>query len=85
MLKTIIRNIRKGLKKLLELLQNEKVDKIEITFVTQTLQTALSALPISNTISTRHYEAIAKEIVKGLNKINDKTQKLLEKRIENEK
>lgn len=85
MLKKVIRKIRRFLKFLLETLQNEKVDNIEIAFVKGAIQSAVATLPIADKVTPKHCEILAKEIVKGLNKINDTAQKILEKRIENEK
>lgn len=85
MLKKVIRKIRRCLKLLLEMLQNEKVDNIEIAFVKGAIQSAVATLPIADKVTPKHCEILAKEIVKGLNKINDTAQKILEKRLENEK
>ena len=85
MLKKVIRKIRRFLKFLLETLQNEKVDNIEIAFVKGAIQSAVATLPIADKVTPKHCEILAKEIVKGLNKINDTAQKILEKRVENEK
>lgn len=85
MLKKIIRKIRRCLKYLLATLQNEKTDNVEIAFVKGAIQSAVATLPIADKVTPKHCEVLAKEIVKGLNKINDTAQKIIEKRIENEK
>ena len=66
---------------LLKLFQNEKVDKAEIRLIQIAIDKGLQ-VATSNTIvlTNEQTEAIASEIVKGLNKLNDLTQKQLRKK-----
>ena len=66
---------------LLKLFQNEKVDKAEIRLIQVAIDKGLQ-VATSNTIvlTNEQTEAIASEIVKGLNKLNDLTQKQLRKK-----
>ena len=66
---------------LLKLFQNEKVDKAEIRLIQIAIDKGLQ-IATSNTIvlTNEQTEAIASEIVKGLNKLNDLTQKQLRKK-----
>ena len=66
---------------LLKLFQNEKVDKAEIRLIQIAIDKGLQ-IATSNTIvlTNEQTEAIASEIVKGLNKLNDITQKQLRKK-----
>ena len=66
---------------LLKLFQNEKVDKAEIRLIQIAIDKGLQ-IATSNTIvlTNEQTEAIASEIVKGLNKMNDITQKQLRKK-----
>ena len=66
---------------LLKLFQNEKVDKAEIRLIQIAIDKGLQ-IATSNTIvlTNEQTEAIASEIVKGLNKLNDLTQKQLKKK-----
>ena len=66
---------------LLKLFQNEKVDKAEIRLIQVAIDKGLQ-IATSNTIvlTNEQTEAIASEIVKGLNKLNDLTQKQLRKK-----
>ena len=63
---------------LLKLFQNEKVDKAEIRLIQVAIDKGLQ-VATSNTIvlTNEQTEAIASEIVRGLNKLNDLTQKQL--------
>ena len=65
---------------LLKLFQNEKVDKAEIRLIQVAIDKGLQ-ITTSNTIvlTNEQTEAIASEIVRGLNKLNDLTQKQLRK------
>ena len=65
---------------LLKLFQNEKVDKAEIRLIQIAIDKGLQ-VATSNTIvlTNEQTEAIASEIVRGLNKLNDLTQKQLRK------
>ena len=66
---------------LLKLFQNEKVDKAEIRLIQVAIDKGLQ-IATSNTIvlTNEQTEAIASEIVSGLNKLNDLTQKQLRKK-----
>ena len=66
---------------LLKLFQNEKVDKAEIRLIQIAIDKGLQ-IATSNTIvlTNEQTEAIASEIVRGLNKLNDLTQKQLRKK-----
>ena len=66
---------------LLKLFQNEKVDKAEIRLIQIAIDKGLK-IATSNTIvlTNEQTEAIASEIVRGLNKLNDLTQKQLRKK-----
>ena len=66
---------------LLKLFQNEKVDKAEIRLIQIAIDKGLQ-IATSNTIvlTNEQTEAIASEIVRGLNKLNDVTQKQLRKK-----
>ena len=66
---------------LLKLFQNEKVDKAEIRLIQVAIDKGLQ-IATSNTIvlTNEQTEAIASEIVRGLNKLNDLTQKQLRKK-----
>ena len=66
---------------LLKLFQNEKVDKAEIRLIQIAIDKGLQ-VATSNTIvlTNEQTEAIASEIVRGLNKLNDLTQKQLRKK-----
>ena len=66
---------------LLKLFQNEKVDKAEIRLIQVAIDKVLQ-IATSNTIvlTNEQTEAIASEIVRGLNKLNDLTQKQLRKK-----
>ena len=77
-----IRNaIEDKLADLLKLFQNEKVDKAEIRLIQVAIDKGLQ-IATSNTIvlTNEQTEAIASEIVRGLNKLNDITQKQLRKK-----
>ena len=66
---------------LLKLFQNEKVDKADIRLIQIDIDKGLQ-VATSNTIvlTNEQTEAIASEIVRGLNKLNDITQKQLRKK-----
>ena len=66
---------------LLNLFKNEKVDKAEIRLIQIAIDKGLQ-VATSNTIvlTNEQTEAIASEIVRGLNKLNDLTQKQLRKK-----
>lgn len=72
------RKVRGNLLSLLELLQNEKVDKIEEALIAEGMRTLVSSYS-SAKIPDKAYDAVAKEVVKCLNKINDRMQDKIRK------
>lgn len=77
------RKVRGRLLSLLELLQNENVDKIEEKLIAEGMKTLVdSYTDIGGKIPNQAYTAVAKEVVKCLNKINDRMQNRLRKSLE---
>ena len=77
------RKVRGRLLSLLELLQNENVDKIEEKLIAEGMRTLVdSYTDVGNKIPNQAYEAVAKEVVKCLNKINDRMQDRIRKSLE---
>ena len=72
------RKVRGNLLSLLELLQNENVDKIEEALIAEGMRTLVSSYS-SAKIPDKAYDAVAKEVVKCLNKINDRMQDKIRK------
>jgi len=70
------RKVRGQLLSLLELLQNENVDKIEQALIAEGMRTLVGSYTDCK-IPDKAYDAVAKEVVKCLNKINDRLQKRL--------
>lgn len=70
------RKVRGQLLSLLELLQNENVDKIEEALIAEGMRTLVGSYTDCK-IPDKAYDAVAKEVVKCLNKINDRLQKRL--------
>lgn len=70
------RKVRGRLLSLLELLQNENVDKIEQALIAEGMKTLVGSYTDCK-IPDKAYDAVAKEVVKCLNKINDRLQKRL--------
>ena len=69
------RKVRGRLLSLLELLQNENVDKIEEALIAEGMRTLVESYTgVGNKIPDKAYQAVAKEVVKCLNKINDRMQ-----------
>lgn len=70
------RKVRGQLLSLLELLQNENVDKIEEALIAEGMRTLVGSYTDCK-IPDKAYDAVAKEVVRCLNKINDRLQKRL--------
>lgn len=70
------RKVRGQLLSLLELLQNENVDKIEEALIAEGMRTLVGSYTDCK-IPDKAYDAVAKEVVKCLNKINDRLQEKL--------
>lgn len=70
------RKVRGQLLSLLELLQNENVDKIEEALIAEGMRTLVGSYTDCK-IPDKAYDAVAKEVVKCLNKINDRLQERL--------
>ena len=69
------RKVRGNLLSLLELLQNEEVDKIEEALIAEGMKTLVgSYTDLGSKIPDKAYQAVAKEVVKCLNKINNRMQ-----------
>lgn len=82
-IKSFVTKIRKVLKAILSKLQSEKVDKVEIEFMKQALPAAILAITGGKIIVTGdQVEPFSKEIIKGINKINDWDQERLKKLID---
>ena len=75
------RKVRGRLLSLLELLQNENVDKIEEALIAEGMRTLVDSYTDVK-IPDKAYEAVAKEVVKCLNKINDRMQDRIRKSLE---
>lgn len=76
----IRRKVRGSLLSLLESLQNENVDKIEEALIAEGIRVLVSNYTsVGATIPDSAYKAVAKEIVRCLNKINDNTQNKIRK------
>lgn len=72
------RRVRGRLLSLLELLQNEEVDKIEQALIAEGIRTLVGSYTDCK-IPDKAYDAVAKEVVKCLNKINDRMQNKIRK------
>lgn len=72
------RRVRGRLLTLLELLQNENVDKIEQALIAEGMRTLVGSYTDAK-IPDKAYEAVAKEVVKCLNKINNRMQDRIRK------
>lgn len=74
------RKVRGRLLSLLELLQNEDIDKIEEALIAEGMRTLVgSYTDLGSKIPDKAYQAVAKEVVKCLNKINDHMQDKIRK------
>ncbi len=79
----IRRKVRGSLLSLLEKLQNENVDKIEEALIAEGMRVLVSNYTSVDTkIPDGAYNAVAKEVVKCLNKINDRMQTKLKKSLD---
>jgi hypothetical protein len=77
------RKARGRLLSLLELLQNEEVDKIEEALIAEGMKVLVSSYTsIGAKIPEGAYKAIAKEVVKCLNKINNRMQDRIRKSLD---
>lgn len=70
------RRVRGRLLSLLEALQNEQVDKIEEALIAEGMKALVDSYT-DKKIPDKAYSAVAKEVVKCLNKINDRLQERL--------
>ena len=70
------RRVRGRLLSLLEALQNEQVDKIEEALIAEGMKALVDSYT-DNKIPDKAYQAVAKEVVKCLNRINDRLQERL--------
>lgn len=70
------RRVRGRLLSLLEALQNEQVDKIEEALIAEGMKALVDSYA-DNKIPDKAYSAVAKEVVKCLNRINDRLQERL--------
>lgn len=70
------RRVRGRLLSLLVALQNEDIDKIEEALIAEGMKALVDSYA-SNKIPDKAYSAVAKEVVKCLNKINDRLQERL--------
>lgn len=74
------RKVRGRLLSLLELLQNEEVDKIEEALIAEGMRTLVeSYTSLGDKVPDKAYQAVAKEVVKCLNKINNRMQDRIRK------
>ena len=77
------RKVRGRLLSLLELLQDENVDKIEEALIAEGMKTLVDSYSdLGSKIPDKAYDTVAKEVVKCLNKINDRMQNRLRKSLE---
>lgn len=70
------RRVRGRLLSLLVALQNENVDKIEEALIAEGMKALVDSYT-DKKIPDKAYQAVAKEVVKCLNKINDRLQERL--------
>lgn len=70
------RRVRGRLLSLLETLQNENVDKIEEALIAEGMKALVDSYT-DKKIPDKAYQAVAKEVVRCLNKINDRLQERL--------
>lgn len=76
----IRRRVRGRLLALLVLLQNENIDKIEEALIAEGMRTLVgSYTDVGEKIPDKAYDTVAKEVVKCLNKINDRMQSRIRK------
>ena len=75
------RRVRGRLLSLLEALQNEQVDKIEEALIAEGMRTLVGSYTDCK-IPDKAYDAVAKEVVKCLNKINNRMQDRIRKSLD---
>ena len=76
------RKVRGRLLSLLELLQNENVDKIEEALIAEGMKLLVdNYTDVGSKVPDKAYQAVAKEVVKCLNKINDRMQDRIRKKL----
>ena len=79
----IRRKVRGSLLSLLEKLQNENVDKIEEALIAEGMRVLVSNYTsVGTKIPDGAYNAVAKEVVRCLNKINDRMQNKIRKSLD---
>lgn len=77
------RKVRGRLLSLLELLQDENVDKIEEALIAEGMRTLVgSYTDIGSKIPDKAYDVVAREVVKCLNRINDRMQNKIRKSLQ---
>lgn len=74
------RRVRGRLLALLGLLQNEDVDKIEQALIAEGMRTLVGSY--TDKIPDKAYDLVAKEVVRCLNKINDRMQNRIKKSLD---
>lgn len=76
----IRRRVRRKLLSLLELLQNENIDKIEEVLIMEGMKFLVDSYTNAGAkVPDKAYQTVAKEVVKCLNKINDNMQDKIRK------
>jgi len=81
----IRRRVRISVLALLELLQQEKIDNIEEILIAEGMKLLVdSYTDIGAKIPDKAYQATAKDIVKCLNKVNDRMQNRIRKSLDGE-
>ena len=72
------RRVRGKLLSLLEFLQNENVDKIEEALIAEGMRTLVGSY-VGMKVPDKAYDMVAKEVVRCLNKINNRMQDQIRK------
>lgn len=72
------RRVRGKLLSLLEFLQNENVDKIEEALIAEGMRTLVGSY-VGMKVPDKAYDMVAKEVVRCLNRINDRMQDQIRK------
>ena len=72
------RRVRGKLLSLLEFLQDENVDKIEEALIAEGMRTLVGSY-VGMKVPDKAYDMVAKEVVRCLNKINDRMQDQIKK------
>lgn len=79
----IRRRVRGRLLTLLELLQNENVDKIEEALIAEGMKFLVDSYTNAGAkVPDKAYQTVAKEVVKCLNKINNRMQNKIRKSLQ---